>query len=92
MLLARALFEVGRPLWQRVGVEPSGDPFNSLIQLEYERGIPRNPFINAGALVVCDVLVSRLADPFPDYLNFVRKMAGCSTINYDKEVAASEQS
>lgn len=92
MLLARALLEVGRPLWRRVGVEPSGDPFNSLIQLEYEHGIPRNPFINAGALVICDVLVSRLTDPFPDYLNFVRKMAGCSTINYDKEVANSEQS
>jgi glutaminase len=58
ILLTRALLEVGRPLWKRVRVEPSGDPFNSLIQLEYERGIPRNPLINAGALVICDVLMS----------------------------------
>ncbi|WP_440130417.1 glutaminase, partial [Escherichia coli] len=43
-------------IWQRVGKDPSGSPFNSLVQLEMEQGIPRNPFINAGALVVCDML------------------------------------
>lgn len=91
MLLTRALLEFGRPLWQRVGVEASGDPFNSLIQLEYERGIPRNPFINAGALVICDVLVSCLSDPVPDFLSFVRKLAGISTISYDRSVAESER-
>ncbi|HRA71855.1 MAG TPA: glutaminase, partial [Flavobacterium sp.] len=50
-------------VWQRVGVEPSGNPFNSLVQLEYEKGIPRNPFINAGALVIADILVSELKNP-----------------------------
>ena len=42
-------------IWQRVGKDPSGSPFNSLVQLEMEQVIPRNPFINAGALVVCDM-------------------------------------
>ncbi|MBZ0199996.1 MAG: glutaminase, partial [Ignavibacteriaceae bacterium] len=42
----------GDKIWERVGKEPSGNPFNSLVQLEYENGKPRNPFINAGALVI----------------------------------------
>src|SRR5690606_15977542 len=49
--LTLALKAVGGELWKRVDREPSGDPFNSLIQLEHEKGIPRNPFMNAGALV-----------------------------------------
>jgi hypothetical protein len=56
--LALAVAKDGDALWTRVGREPSGTPFNSLVQLEYEHGIPRNPFINAGALVVTDRLLS----------------------------------
>lgn len=77
-------------LWGRVGVEPSGDPFNSLVQLEYEGGIPRNPLINAGALVVCDLLVSRLDEPERALLDFVRELTGCETVGFDERVAASE--
>ena len=55
--LELALAALGEKLWRRLGREPSGDPFNSIIDLERDKGIPRNPFINAGALVVCDVLV-----------------------------------
>lgn len=90
LLLARAKLEIGAELKERVGVEPSGDPFNSLVQLEYERGIPRNPMINAGAIVVCDVLVELFDDPKRDYLSFVRMLAGCETIEFDLSVAASE--
>jgi Glutaminase len=50
--MALVLAEIGDRVWQGVGREPSGSPFNSLAQLESERGIPRNPFINAGAPVV----------------------------------------
>jgi len=78
-------------LWQRVDVEPSGTPFNSLVQLEYEKGIPRNPFINPGALVICDILVSRLQHPRKEFLAFVRKLSGIATIDYHPEVAASEK-
>lgn len=79
----------GEGLWERVGKEPSGNPFNSLVQLEYEKGIPRNPFINAGALVVVDVLLEHLASPNQEMLNFVRELR-CSDIQYDSRVAAAE--
>jgi len=92
LLFARAKLEIDGDQKKRVGVEPSGDPFNSLVQLEYERGIPRNPMINAGAIVICDVLVELLDDPKSDYLSFVRKLAGCETIDYDQSVADSEWS
>ena len=82
---------LGEKLWKRVGVEPSGNPFNSLVQLEYESGVPRNPLINAGALVVSDVLVSRLKNPKEDFLKFVRKLAGNNSINFNEKVAESEK-
>lgn len=82
----------GEQLWKRVGVEPSGTPFNSLTQLEYDLGIPRNPFINAGALVICDVLVSHFKNPKEEFLEFVRKTATISTVNYCARVANSEKS
>jgi glutaminase len=90
--LALALLEEDdEKIWERVDVEPSGDPFNSLVQLEYEHGIPRNPLINSGALVICDILVSHLKDPKKEYLEFVRRVAGNSTIEYNERVAASEK-
>lgn len=91
MALTLALKLIGKKLWNRVGVEPSGDPFNSLVQLEFEKGIPRNPMINSGALVVCDILISKLKDPKKEYLEFVRKLANNNTINYNKKVVASEK-
>lgn len=77
-------------IWQRVGKDPSGHPFNSLLQLEIEQGIPRNPFINAGALVVCDMLQSRLSAPRQRMLEIVRKLSGVADIAYDTTVARSE--
>ena len=90
--LAIALSIMGKDLWQRMAKEPFGSAFNSLVQLEYEHGIPRNPFINAGALVSADVLLSNLDDPEAFYLNFVRTISGNPTIDYSDEVAQSEQS
>lgn len=82
----------GESLWQRVGREPSGNAFNSLVQLEYENGIPRNPFINAGALVVTDVILSHLHDARATVLDFVRALAGNPGIDFDLAVAESERS
>lgn len=79
-------------LWERVGVEPSGTPFNSLIQLEHDLGIPRNPLINAGALVICDVLVSHLKNPKQDFIEFVRTISNIETIDYCNRIAESEKS
>lgn len=81
----------GVNLWSRVGVEPSGDPFNSLVQLEFENGIPRNPFINAGALVICDILFDYLDNPKEDFLNFVRHISNNENISYNQEIADSEK-
>lgn len=79
-------------LWKRVGVEPSGNSFNSLVQLEYEKGIPRNPFINAGAIVICDVLISELNDPRKELLNFIRLLAKNESISYSETIFESEKS
>lgn len=79
-------------LWQRIGKEPSGNPFNSLIQLEYEYGVPRNPLINAGALVLVDIILSHSKDAGHRILEFVRGQSNNDNINFDMEVAASEKS
>ncbi|MEU4727931.1 glutaminase [Streptomyces sp. NPDC023588] len=89
--LALALAEGGDSLWERVGREPSGNPFNSLVQLEYENGIPRNPFINAGALVVTDRLQTLTGDASSELLEFLRAESRNPDIGFDAEVAASEQ-
>ena len=89
--LALALDSEGARLWKRVGREPSGNPFNSLVQLEYERGIPRNPFINAGALVVTDCIVASERDPKRAILDEVRRLSGNRSVAYDEAVARSER-
>ena len=89
--LAMCLSLKGESLWQRVGKEPSGTAFNSLIQLEIEKGIPRNPFINAGALVLSDILISELKDPEGEFLSFVRSLCGDDTVDYNMDVALSER-
>ncbi len=87
--MALAMRLVGPSLWERVGREPSGSAFNSLIQLEYEHGIPRNPFINPGALVVADALVSHTPDPKQSIVEFVRELSGSPDIGFDEDVAAA---
>ena len=78
-------------LWERIGVEPSGTSFNSMIQLEYEKGIPRNPLINAGALVLCDILVSRLKNPREEFIEFLRNISGDPNIDYTFKVFEVEK-
>lgn len=86
-----ALNHYGRDLYKRVGHEPSGNPFNSLVQLEYENGIPRNPFINAGAIVTADSLVSIYKEnTFENILNFIKKVSNDETITFDEEIFQSE--
>ena len=89
--LAMCLSIKGDDLWKRVGKEPSGTAFNSLVQLEVEKGVPRNPFINAGALVMADILLTHLDNPEADFLGFVRAVAGNDTIDYNHDVAISER-
>jgi glutaminase len=91
--LTLALGHVGDALWRRVGREPSGNPFNSIVQLEHEKGIPRNPFINAGAIVVADILLEghEPKEAIGEVLRFVQYLADDETIHIDRAVAASER-
>lgn len=90
--LTLALERLGDDLWKRVGREPSGSRFNSIVQLEHEQGVPRNPFINAGAIVVTDALLAGRppAEGIDDIRDFMRRLADADTIDIDAEVAASE--
>ncbi|MCE7795832.1 glutaminase [Sphingobium sufflavum] len=91
--LTLALGKVGDQLWQRVGREPSGSAFNSIVQLEAEKGIPRNPFINAGAIVVADVNLGnhQPREAIGEMLRFVRFLADDDSIFIDEDIAKGEQ-
>ena len=90
--LAIAIAQDHDEIWRRVGREPSGAAFNSLAQLEYKRGIPRNPFMNAGALVVVDHLLSNYVGDGSPVLDFLRTESGNDDIEIDALTVASEQS
>lgn len=87
---AMVMRHLGEEIWKSVGREPSGNPFNSLVQLEHEKGVPRNPFINAGAIVVTDRLIDLYSRPKEEILQFVRELCGNDDIYYDSKVARSE--
>jgi len=86
--LTLAMRRMGDALWERIGREPSGNPFNSLVQLENEQGKPRNPFINAGAIAVADRLVSQ-GNAKADILALLTSLCG-EAIGFDDELATSE--
>jgi len=88
-----AIETYSKSLYKRVGVEPSGSAFNSLVQLEYEEGIPRNPFINAGAIVVMDALISHYGGEYAaleKVMTFIRNISDNQEIQFDANVAKSE--
>jgi glutaminase len=89
--LMLALERVGENLWGRVGKEPSGMPFNELVQVEQEAGAVRNPFINAGALVITDVLCSKFAQPELALLQALRQSAEDDRVDIDQIVMRSER-
>lgn len=87
---AMAFSQRGETIWGRLGKEPSGAAFNALFQLEAEKGIPRNPFINAGAMVISDMLMSDYDDPMQQLLRFLHELTGDDSIGFDDEVFRSE--
>jgi glutaminase len=90
--LSLSLGLYGDAIWQRVGKEPSGSAFNSIVQLEYENGVPRNPFINAGAIVVADALLAshEPRETIGEILHFIRMVASDDGIAIDPVIARSE--
>ena len=89
--LTLAMLRMGDDLWRRVHMEPSGQAFNSIVQLEWEHGIPRNPFINAGAIVVADTLVSHYSASKSALMSFVRGLADNPDIHVNQEIFQSEK-
>jgi glutaminase len=89
--LMLALDSIGDEVWDRVGREPSGMRFNSLLQLDSEGGIPRNPFINAGAIVVTDIIASRSAAPAHRIEEFIASLSGNANNRIDQRVASGEK-
>ena len=81
-----------KALWGRVGHEPSGSAFNSIVQLEHEKGVPRNPLINAGAIVVSDVILGghKPKEAIAEILRLMRMLAEDNTIFIDRHIARSE--
>jgi glutaminase len=88
--LILALNRMESVVWSKMGKEPSGTPFNLIAQLEAEKGIPRNPLINAGALVVTDLLFEAADDPARLVLDFTRFLVANDGLQIDEAVAASE--
>lgn len=90
--LTLALGKLGEAIWSRVGREPSGDPFNSIVQLEHEHGKPRNPFINAGAIAIADIIMQghQPKESLAEIVQFIRFLANDESIVIDQKVARSE--
>jgi glutaminase len=89
--LSLVLSKIGDELWDRMDFEPSGNAFNSLVQLESENGIPRNPLINAGAIVVCDIIYSLFKHPKEALLEYIQMVSGIKKIEYSSAIALSER-
>ncbi|MEM1278059.1 MAG: glutaminase [Pseudomonadota bacterium] len=88
--LSLAMEWLGDGLWDKVGREPSGMRFNSLIQLETESGRPRNPFINAGAIATTGALMEHRSDYEAAFLGELRALSGNPGISRDTQVHSSE--
>lgn len=82
---------LGEKIWERIDVEPSGTKFDSLLLLEINDGIPRNPFVNSGAIVICDILITHLGDARKEFLEFVRDLSGLPELIYSDKIADSEK-
>lgn len=89
--LALAVKFLGEKIWTRIDVEPSGTKFDSLLLLETYKGIPRNPFVNSGAIVICDILISHLEDARKEFLEFVRDLSDIPDLTYSDKIADSEK-
>ncbi len=89
--LSLVLSKIGSDVWNRMDFEPSGSSFNSLVQLETENGIPRNPLINAGAIVICDILCDLFENPKQELLRYIRDVSGIKDLEYSEDIATSER-
>ncbi|SDT08604.1 glutaminase [Winogradskyella sediminis] len=89
--LSLAVKFLGEKIWTRIDVEPSGTKFDSLLLLETYKGIPRNPFINSGAIVICDILITHLENAREEFLEFVKDLSDIPDLDYSDDIADSEK-
>ncbi len=89
--LALALDLLGNVVWDHLGRSPTNSAFNSLAWIETERGRPYNPFVNAGALAVTNLIIGRTATPTNAILHFVRDLARDDSVDIDFTVSDSER-
>lgn len=76
-------------VFSKVGVEPTGDAFNSIVKLETRTLHPLNPMINAGAIATASCCMGVL-DPFGDFLKLTRRLCGRKSIQMNEAVYRSE--
>jgi len=91
--LLLALIDVGeKEVFNRVGMEPTGDSFNSMLKLELvQPGIPFNPLINAGAIAISSLIIGQSQQEKRDrILDFFRKLSNNNTLQYNMDVYHSE--
>ena len=79
-------------VFQWVGIQPSDAPFNSLTQLISDRGFPRNPMINSGAITLADKLPGKDALRRTANLCQWLKQVGDCHFHLDENMLASVRS
>lgn len=75
-------------VFSKVGMEPSGEAFNSLVELDLNSDRPFNPMINSGALTVSSMLIGKRS--FSEMLDISRQLCLDPDINMDEAVFSSE--
>jgi glutaminase len=79
-------------VFNKVGMEPTGDPFNSIIKLEIMKSSkPLNPMINAGAIAVDSMIAgSCVQDRLNRLIDFIRRLCHNDSIWFNHDVYISE--
>ncbi|MCQ2546478.1 MAG: glutaminase A [Clostridia bacterium] len=89
MMLVAALEICGKErVFELTGAEPSGEAFNSIVELDRENSKPYNPLINSGAIAICGMLTKEIS--FQDILRYTRKVCNDADIILNEEVYDSE--
>ncbi len=79
-------------VFSKVGMEPTGDPFNSIKKLETSsRKKPYNPLINAGAIAIASMIKGKdIIEKFQRLLNFFRKISEDESLDVNYKIYCGE--
>ena len=79
-----------KEVFEKVGAEPSGEAFNSLVELDLNDSRPYNPLINSGALAICSLLLNEI--DFDSILKYAKAVMVDDDICVNEAVYQSEMS